>query len=174
MKDPTAIYLPPPVNTSFMDSEPQSPRSPASPDKSLQQLLPTRSKKNGKVSPSRLSIASSDASDRLGMRTSISDKLKDIRRGSSDSDRRSSADSGKRKRLSRLVKRRSRSRSKHTSKSPLRQEKIDAGPGLGLLDEDNSKLNINSLNASTESFSRPNKNKSRGSRILTEDSETEP
>ncbi|KAI9723565.1 MAG: hypothetical protein M1828_004161 [Chrysothrix sp. TS-e1954] len=158
-----------------MESEPQSPRSPASPDRSFHQLLPSRSKKGGKVSPSRASLAESDAGERLGLRSSIGssiDKLKDIRRGSSDSDRRESGDSGGKKRLSRLVKKGgSRSRSKHKSRSPDKTGAVDAGPGLGLLGEDNSKLNIHSINASTESFGR--QNKSGGSSLLTEDSEPE-
>ena len=120
-------------------------------------------------STNSLTVDTSGNNHRGGLRASVDrslDRLRDKTRTSSDTDRASSMDSGRK--MSRLVPRRSKRRKKDVN---LEKKKSTDDPSPApFKSSDNSKLNIQSGNASIESFN----DKSGGSSLLTEDSDSEP
>lgn len=150
----------------------KSPRASPSPERTVfPQGLLSRSKKvmNGPDdSTNALSVDTSGSNERGGLRASVDrglDRLRDKTRTSSDTDRASSMDSGRK--MSRLVPRRSKRRKKDISMD--KKQSTDNPSPAPFKNSNNSKLNIQSGNASTESFN----DKSGGSSLLTEDSDSD-
>ena len=141
-----------------------------SPERGLPHIFRSRSKKNS--STTSLNSDAPSNPERSGLRASVDrgiDKLRDKALGGGEAERTSSADSGGR--LSKLVSKRPKRRKKNGDGSSLlgklNGSRADGPPGSPLK-ESHSKLNLHSRNASTESF-----DKSGGSSLMTEDSDSE-
>lgn len=148
-----------------------------SPERGLQHIFRSRSKKGGDGPNSSTTSLHSDApanGERGGLRASVDrsiDKLKDKVRDSSDVERTSSIDSGHRK-MSKLIPKRPKRKKKAVDDGSSNFGKLNGSRGDVSLSvpqrDNNSKFNLPSRNPSTESFS-----KSGGSSLLTEDSDPE-
>lgn len=146
-----------------------------SPERGLQHIFRSRSKKGGEGANSSTTSLHSDVpsnSERGGLRASVDrsiDKLKDKIRDGNDVERTSSIDSGRK--MSKLVPKRPKRKKKGddggSKFNDLYGSKGDISLGVPP-SENNNKLNLPSRNASTESLS-----KSGGSSLLTEDSDPE-
>lgn len=140
-----------------------------SPDRGISRLL---RKRGGADSPNS-SLAPSDSfSEQGGLRGSIDrgiDKLRDKRRGSTDVDKSLNEESSTARRLSKILPKKSRRRKQHEADEDSEQHG-DNVSGLGLSVQNNSRLNLQSNNTSTDSLEQE---RSGGSSLLIEDSDPE-